>query len=216
MNLVPENINEAIKHLKPRTKEEIEDVIHNMSNIELYNVWAYAEKPNEEKLALTELKRRGNSSELDDIFGFYRKYATSEEQKIFKKIFGNTILKNTPPKEIYYMWLFNKASLSNEKISEVISTICKSYEQKGYSIISTWENLEYRPKYTDQKLLHALGKVLPWYTDNSKILHEFWEKHHTWWSREVIVLRKDRKLYLGSLVDDDIIEINIKINTPTL
>jgi hypothetical protein len=67
MNLVPENINEAIKHLKPRSEEEM---FKNKSNQELFDMWndhsLYINGP-EEKMIYDELKKRGAKKELDFI-----------------------------------------------------------------------------------------------------------------------------------------------------
>jgi len=42
MNLVPQNINEAIKHLKPRSQEEIDDMLKKMSTSSLIDFWQNA------------------------------------------------------------------------------------------------------------------------------------------------------------------------------
>ena len=72
MKLVPENINEAIKHLTPKSPEEIIESLENLSNEALFRMW-----PQEftcdadditpiDKAVIKELIKR-NASEMDDI-----------------------------------------------------------------------------------------------------------------------------------------------------
>ena len=66
MNLVPENINEAIKHLKPRSDEELGlDDLKSLSDSKLFDIWMHCGNLKDftplDIRILKELKRRNSS-----------------------------------------------------------------------------------------------------------------------------------------------------------
>ena len=72
MNLVPENINEAIKHLKPRSEEEISSNLKNLSNAKIWLNWTRANSYYETKMYYKELRKRAFNN--DDNAWYYMEF----------------------------------------------------------------------------------------------------------------------------------------------
>ena len=101
MNIVPENINEAIKHLKPRSKEEVDKIreqvlkeIRKASDEELYDMWYDKWNLNnyshvDDILFYKELKRR-------KVDYFVNRIEVSEWFEIFRDELNESIKHLTP------------------------------------------------------------------------------------------------------------------------
>jgi hypothetical protein len=66
------NIDESIRHLKPRSEEELSNLLKDYSDDYLYNRWIDANPGDDEDLYYQELKRRDVKWAVDHIEGYYR------------------------------------------------------------------------------------------------------------------------------------------------
>ena len=67
MKLIKEHINESIKHLTPRSEEELNIILTTLSDQEIYNLWTRTHINDEEMLYFNILKQRKAKLQLKYI-----------------------------------------------------------------------------------------------------------------------------------------------------